>query len=285
VPVRLYANVGSEQDVDVALRQGAAGIGLFRTEFLFMERTSFPSEEDQFKVYRKVAGKMNGKCAIIRTLDVGGDKPLPYFPFPKEENPFLGWRAIRIYAEHPEILRTQLRAILRASHYGELKVMFPMILSVEGTPWLMSTLEEVKGELRDKGVPFDPSIEAGIMVETPAAVMMAAELIDLVDFFSVGSNDLTQYTLAVDRGNEKIASLYDHAHPAVLRQIKMVVDASHARGKWTGVCGELAGDERATALLLAMGVDELSVSAHKIQKIKRAILQFSRNPSENNRFM
>jgi len=276
VPVKLYANVGSEQDVDVALRQGAAGIGLFRTEFLFMERSSFPSEDDQFKVYRKVAGKMNGKSVIIRTLDAGGDKPLPYFPFPKEENPFLGWRAIRIYAEHPELLRTQLRAILRASHYGKLKIMFPMIISVEETVRLMQTLQEVKEELREKNIPFDPGLETGIMVETPAAVMMAPELIELVDFFSVGSNDLTQYTLAVDRGNEKIAALYDHMHPAVLRQIQMVVEASHARGKWTGVCGELAGDERATALLLAMGVDELSMSPNKIQKIKQVVLQCSR---------
>lgn len=281
VHVKLYANVGNEQDVDTALRNCAEGIGLFRTEFLFMERTSLPSEEDQFKVYRKVAGKMQGKSVIIRTLDVGGDKPLPYLPFPKEENPFLGWRAVRIYSEHPEIIRTQLRAILRASHYGTLKIMFPMIISVEETVELLSTLEAIKQELREKNVPFDQAIETGIMVETPAAVMMAEELIELVDFFSIGTNDLTQYTLAVDRGNEKIASLYDHLHPAVLRQIKIVVEASHLRGKWTGVCGELAGDVRASALLLRMGVDELSMTPNKIQKVKQVVLQTSLTTTAN----
>ena len=280
VHVKLYANVGNDQDVDAALRHCAEGIGLFRTEFLFMDRTSFPSEEDQFKVYRKVAGKMKGKSVIIRTLDIGGDKPLPYFSFPSEENPFLGWRAVRIYPDHPEIIRTQLRAILRASHYGSLKIMFPMIISPGETVRLLKTLEEIKEELREKNIPFDSSMETGIMVETPAAVMMADELIETVDFFSIGSNDLTQYTLAVDRGNEKVASLYDHLHPAVLRQIKRVIDASHARGKWTGICGELAGDERAVAILLGMGIDELSMSPHKIQKVKRVILQTSMEEAE-----
>ena len=275
VHIKLYANAGNDQDVDAALRQNAEGIGLFRTEFLFMERTSFPTEEDQFKVYRKVAEKMNGRNVTIRTLDIGGDKPLPYFPIPREENPFLGWRAVRIYREHPEIIRTQLRAILRASHFGSLKVMFPMIISPVETAELMKTMQEIKDELRGKGIPFDSSIETGIMVETPAAVMMADELIQIVDFFSIGSNDLTQYTLAVDRGNEKIAFLYDHLHPAVMRQIKKVVDASHAHGKCTSVCGELAGDERATALLLGMGVDGFSMSPKKIQRIKKLILQTS----------
>lgn len=281
VLVRLYANIGSEQDVEAALHQGAAGIGLFRTEFLFMERTSFPSEEDQFKVYRKVAGKMNGKCVIIRTLDIGGDKPLPYFAFPKEDNPFLGWRATRIYSEYPEVLITQLRAILRASHYGTLKIMFPMIISTEETVRLMKVLNDTKQELLDRNSPFDPSIEAGIMIETPAAVMMADELIKLVDFFSIGSNDLTQYTLAVDRGNEKVASLYDHLHPAVLRQIRVVVDAAHAQGKWAGVCGELAGDERATEILLRLGVDELSMSPQKIQRIKQVVIGTNLSPQIN----
>lgn len=280
VRVKLCANVGNEQDVDAALRHGAQGIGLFRTEFLFMDRAYFPSEEDQLKVYRKVAGKMKGGSVIIRTLDVGGDKPLPYFSFPNEENPFLGWRAVRVYPDHPEMIRTQLRAILRASHYGSLKIIFPMIISLGETARLLKTLEEIKDELRAKNVPFDSSIEAGIMVETPAAVMMADELIEMVDFFSIGSNDLTQYTLAVDRGNEKVAPLYDQSHPAVLRQIKRVIDASHARGKWTGICGELAGDERAAALLLGMGIDEFSVSPHKIQKIKRVILQTSMAEAE-----
>jgi len=275
VRVKLCANVGNERDVDAALRHGAQGIGLFRTEFLFMERASFPSEEDQFRIYRRVAGRMKGQSVMIRTLDVGGDKPLPYLSFPNEKSPFLGWRAVRIYPDHPEIIRTQLRAILRASHYGSLKIMFPMIISLDETVRLLKTLEEIKDELRETNVPFDASIETGIMVETPAAVMMADELIEMVDFFSIGSNDLTQYTLAVDRGNEKVASLYDHFHPAVLRQIKRVIDASHARGKWTGICGELAGDERAAAILLGLGIDEFSMNPRKIQKVKRAILQTS----------
>ncbi|EMI5492362.1 phosphoenolpyruvate-protein phosphotransferase PtsI [Providencia stuartii] len=269
--VEVCANIGTVRDVAGAERNGAEGVGLYRTEFLFMDRDSLPTEEEQFQAYKAVAEAMGSQAVIVRTMDIGGDKDLPYMNLPKEENPFLGWRAIRICLDRKEILHSQLRAILRASSFGKLRIMFPMIISVEEVRELKAELEMLKGQLREEGKAFDESIEVGVMVETPAAAVIAHHLAKEVDFFSIGTNDLTQYTLAVDRGNELISHLYNPMSPAVLNLIKQVIDASHAEGKWTGMCGELAGDERATLLLLGMGLDEFSMSAIAIPRIKKLI--------------
>lgn len=269
--VEVCANIGTVRDVAGAERNGAEGVGLYRTEFLFMDRDAFPTEEEQFQAYKAVAEAMGAQAVIVRTMDIGGDKDLPYMNLPKEENPFLGWRAIRICLDRKEILHAQLRAILRASVFGKLRIMFPMIISVEEVRALKAELELLKSQLRAEGKAFDESIEVGVMVETPAAAAIATHLAKEVDFFSIGTNDLTQYTLAVDRGNELISHLYNPMSPAVLRLIKQVIDASHAEGKWTGMCGELAGDERATLLLLGMGLDEFSMSAISIPGIKKII--------------
>ena len=268
--VEVCANIGTVRDVEGAERNGAEGVGLYRTEFLFMDRDALPTEEEQFAAYKAVA-EACGSQVIVRTMDIGGDKELPYMNFPKEENPFLGWRAIRIAMDRKEILRDQLRAILRASAFGKLRIMFPMIISVEEVRALRKEIEIYKQELRDEGKAFDESIEIGVMVETPAAATIARHLAKEVDFFSIGTNDLTQYTLAVDRGNDMISHLYQPMSPSVLNLIKQVIDASHAEGKWTGMCGELAGDERATLLLLGMGLDEFSMSAISIPRIKKII--------------
>lgn len=269
--VEVAANIGTVRDVAGAERNGAEGVGLYRTEFLFMDRDSLPTEEEQFQAYKAVAEAMGALPVIIRTMDIGGDKDLPYMNLPKEENPFLGWRAIRICLDRREILHAQLRAILRASAFGKLRIMFPMIISVEEVRELKSELDILKQQLRDENKPFDESIEVGVMVETPAAATIAHHLAKEVDFFSIGTNDLTQYTLAVDRGNKLISHLYNPMSPSVLTLIKQVIDASHAEGKWTGMCGELAGDERATLLLLGMGLDEFSMSAISIPRIKKLI--------------
>ncbi len=269
--VEVCANIGTVRDVAGAERNGAEGVGLYRTEFLFMDRDSFPTEEEQFQAYKAVAEAMGSQAVIVRTMDIGGDKDLPYMNLPKEENPFLGWRAIRICLDRKEILHSQLRAILRASTFGKLRIMFPMVISVEEVRELKAELEMLKGQLREEGKAFDETIEVGVMVETPAAAVIARHLAKEVDFFSIGTNDLTQYTLAVDRGNELISHLYNPMSPAVLNLIKQVIDASHAEGKWTGMCGELAGDERATLLLLGMGLDEFSMSAISIPRIKKLI--------------
>lgn len=269
--VELAANIGTVQDIDSAKRNGAESIGLYRTEFLFMDSDRLPTEEKQFLDYKAAAEKMNNQAMIIRTMDIGGDKDLPYMGLPKEDNPFLGWRAIRICLDRKEILHTQLRAILRASAFGKLRIMFPMIISINEVRELKKELDILKQQLRDEKKAFDEDIEIGIMVETPAAAIMADHLAKEVDFFSIGTNDLTQYALAVDRGNELISALYDPMSPAVLRLIKQVIDASHAQSKWTGICGELAGDEHATLLLLGMGLDEFSMSAISIPHIKKII--------------
>lgn len=252
--VEVCANIGTVRDVEGAERNGAEGVGLYRTEFLFMDRDALPTEEEQFAAYKAVAEACGSQAVIVRTMDIGGDKELPYMNFPKEENPFLGWRAI-----------------LRASAFGKLRIMFPMIISVEEVRALRKEIEIYKQELRDEGKAFDESIEIGVMVETPAAATIARHLAKEVDFFSIGTNDLTQYTLAVDRGNDMISHLYQPMSPSVLNLIKQVIDASHAEGKWTGMCGELAGDERATLLLLGMGLDEFSMSAISIPRIKKII--------------
>ncbi|MEI2267269.1 phosphoenolpyruvate-protein phosphotransferase PtsI [Erwinia sp. CGal63] len=269
--VEVCANIGTVRDVAGAERNGAEGVGLYRTEFLFMDRDSLPSEEEQFQAYKAVAEAMGSQAVIVRTMDIGGDKDLPYMNLPKEDNPFLGWRAIRIAMDRPEILHAQLRAILRASAFGKLRIMFPMVISVEEVRTLKAELETLKAQLRAEGKAFDEQIEVGIMVETPASAAIAHHLAKEVDFFSIGTNDLTQYTLAVDRGNDLISHLYNPMTPSVLTLIKQVIDASHAEGKWTGMCGELAGDERATLLLLGMGLDEFSMSAISIPRIKKII--------------
>lgn len=269
--VEVCANIGTIKDVDGAQRNGAEGVGLYRTEFLFMDRDSLPTEDEQFECYKEVAQAMSDKAVIVRTMDIGGDKELPYMNFPKEMNPFLGWRAVRIFFDRKDIMHTQLRAILRASVFGKLRIMFPMIIGVEEIRFLKTELNMLKDQLRAENKPFDENIEVGIMVETPAAAVMAPHLAKEVDFFSIGTNDLTQYTLAVDRGNEMISRLYNPLSPAVLNLIKQVIDASHAEGKWTGMCGELAGDERATVLLLGMGLDEYSMSAISLPRVKQLI--------------
>ncbi|HCW98597.1 MULTISPECIES: phosphoenolpyruvate-protein phosphotransferase PtsI [Pantoea] len=269
--VEVCANIGTVRDVAGAERNGAEGVGLYRTEFLFMDRDSLPTEEEQFQAYKAVAEAVGSQAVIVRTMDIGGDKDLPYMNLPKEENPFLGWRAIRIAMDRKEILHAQLRAILRASSFGKLRIMFPMIISVEEVRILKGELELLKAQLREEGKAFDETIEVGIMVETPASAVIARHLAKEVDFFSIGTNDLTQYTLAVDRGNDLISHLYNPMSPSVLGLIKQVIDASHAEGKWTGMCGELAGDERATLLLLGMGLDEFSMSAISIPGIKKII--------------
>jgi phosphotransferase system enzyme I (PtsI) len=269
--VEVCANIGTLKDVDGAHRNGAEGVGLYRTEFLFMDRDALPTEDEQFEAYKEVAQAMPDKAIIVRTMDLGGDKELPYMHFPKEMNPFLGWRAVRIFFDRKDIMHAQLRAILRASVYGKLRIMFPMIIGVEEFRALKDELALLKDQLRAENKPFDENIEVGIMVETPAAAVMARHLAKDADFFSIGTNDLTQYTLAVDRGNEMISRLYNPLSPAVLNLIKQVIDASHAEGKWTGMCGELAGDERATVLLLGMGLDEYSMSAISLPRVKQLI--------------
>lgn len=266
--LEVVCNIGGLEDLKTGLKHGARGVGLFRTEFLYMESDEFPSEEKQFEVYKEAAEKLEGMPLIIRTLDIGGDKGLSYFEFPKEENPFLGWRALRVQFDKVDIMRDQLRAILRSSAYGNVKILLPMVISVAEIKKVQEYIETYKQELKLEGKKYDEDIQVGIMVETPASVFMARDLIKYCDFFSIGTNDLTQYILAADRGNEKISHLYDYFNPAVLRAIKQVIDASHEEGKWTGMCGSMSSDSLATYLLLGMGLDEFSVVSAKIGKLK-----------------
>jgi len=277
--LELAANISSLKELEVALQAGAFGVGLFRTEFLYMDRNRFPGEQEQFEVYRAVADKLAGKPLIIRTLDVGGDKQLDYFELGEEDNPFLGYRAIRISLDRKDLFKTQLRAILRASAFGSVKVMYPLISSVEEVRAAKAVLEEVKGELAAEGKAFDANIENGIMIELPAAVTIADFLADEVDFFSIGTNDLIQFALAVDRMNEKISHLYQPFHPAVLRMLRMTVEAAKKKGKHVSVCGEMAGDPRALPLWLGLDVDELSMSAHAILPIKERLLSTTQRDS------
>lgn len=269
--IEVVCNIGGISDLENGLEEGASGVGLFRTEFLYMESKDFPSEEVQLDVYKKAAERLGDLPLIIRTLDIGGDKGLDYFEFPKEENPFLGWRALRVQFDRTDILRTQLRAILRASAFGNVKILLPMIISVQEIKTVQKYLDQYKEELRNEGIEFDENIEVGIMIETPASVFMAKDLIKYCDFFSIGTNDLTQYILAADRGNEKISHLYDYFNPAVLRSIKEIISASHDAGKWTGMCGSMSSDALATYLLLGLGLDEYSAVGAKIGKIKSII--------------
>ncbi|MCI8711670.1 MAG: phosphoenolpyruvate--protein phosphotransferase [Ruminococcus sp.] len=268
--INIYANIGNIGDVGYVLENDAGGIGLFRSEFLYLGRNDFPTEEEQFQAYRQVLLNMAGKKVIIRTLDIGADKQVEYFNFGKEDNPAMGYRAIRICLKQPDIFKTQLRALLRAAVFGNLSVMYPMITSVEEVRAVWGIVAEVHGELESLDIPHKVP-EQGIMVETPAAVMVSDELARLVDFFSIGTNDLTQYTLAIDRQNERLDDFYNPHHPAILRMIQMVVDNAHAHGKWVGICGELGSDLELTERFVRMGVDELSVAPGMVLSLRKIV--------------
>lgn len=272
--IRLYANIGSVKDVASVLTNDAAGIGLFRSEFLYLETDDYPDEETQFQAYRTVAENMAGKKVIVRTLDIGADKQAGYFNLEKEENPAMGYRAIRICLDRPEIFKTQLRALLRASAYGNIAIMYPMIISVDEVKQIKAIVADIKKELDEKGIPYG-EVEQGIMIETPAAVMISDLLAQEVDFFSIGTNDLTQYTLAIDRQNMKLDNIYDAHHPAVLRMIQTTIENGHKHGCWVGICGELGADMTLTETFLKMGIDELSVSPSFILPIRKLIRQIN----------
>ena len=271
--INLYANIGNTKDLALVLENDAGGIGLFRSEFIYLGSATYPTEEEQFAIYKQVAQTLAGKKVIIRTLDIGADKQADYFELPHEENPAMGLRAIRICLTRPEIFKTQLRAILRASAFGKISIMFPMIISVDEVKKIKKIVSEVKAGLDADGLAYDKDIELGIMIETPAAVMLAEELAKEVDFFSVGTNDLTQYTLAIDRQNQSLDEFYDSHHPGLLKMLKMIVDGAHKGGAWAGICGELGSDLTLTKEFLAMGYDELSVSPGRILPLRKVVLE------------
>ncbi len=268
--IQIYANIGSVSDVGYVMENDAGGIGLFRSEFLYLGKDDFPTEEEQFQAYKQVVQVMAGKKVIIRTLDIGADKQVDYFNLGKEENPALGYRAIRICLKQPEIFRTQLRALLRAAAFGNLSIMYPMITSVEEVQQIYTIVEAVKDELEKEAIPYKMP-EQGIMIETPASALISDELADMVDFFSIGTNDLTQYTLAIDRQNERLDAFYNPHHKAILKMIQMVVDNAHKKGKWAGICGELGADLELTETFVKMGVDELSVAPSMILKLRQVV--------------
>jgi phosphotransferase system enzyme I (PtsI) len=269
--VELAANIGTPNDLEGVINNGAEGIGLYRTEFLYMGRDNMPSEDEQYEAYKRVLSEMKDKRVVVRTLDIGGDKELPYLNLPHEMNPFLGYRAIRLCLDQQDIFRTQLRALLRASAHGNLSIMFPMIATINEFREAKAILEEEKGKLIDNKVKVSDDIELGIMVEIPSTAAMADIFAKEVDFFSIGTNDLIQYTMAADRMSERVSYLYQPYNPAILRLVKQVIDASHKEGKWTGMCGEMAGDTTAIPLLLGLGLDEFSMSATSILKARRQI--------------
>lgn len=269
--IKLYANIGEVKDLGAVLQNDAAGIGLFRSEFLYLQSDHFPTEEEQFQAYKTVAEVMAGKKVIIRTLDIGADKKIDYFGLDREDNPALGYRAVRICLNRPEIFKTQLRALLRASMFGNISIMVPMIASVWEVKKVKEIMEEVKTELSTEGLPYK-EVEFGVMIETPAAVMIADDLAKEVDFFSIGTNDLTQYTLAIDRQNAKLDRFYDSHHPAVLKMIQMVIDSAHEEGIWAGICGELGADLTLTETFVKMGIDELSVSPAMVLPVRNKII-------------
>lgn len=274
--VEIAGNIGTPKDIDKVIENGGEGVGLYRTEFLYMDRDRLPSEEEQFEAYKIVVLKLGTRPLVIRTLDVGGDKELPYLTLPKEMNPFLGYRAIRLCLDRQDIFRTQLRAILRASNFGNIKIMFPMISNIKEIRDAKAIIEEVKEELRKENIPFDEEIEIGIMVEIPAAAIHSRIFAKEVDFFSIGTNDLIQYTLAVDRGNQDIAYLYNQYHPAVLNLIRMTIENGHKEGIWVGMCGEAAGDKKLLPVLLAMGLDEFSMSASSMLRARYDLQYYSK---------
>ncbi|WP_080846793.1 phosphoenolpyruvate--protein phosphotransferase [Cytobacillus gottheilii] len=278
--VELAANIGTPKDLEGVVNNGGEAVGLYRTEFLYMGRDSLPTEEEQFESYKAVLEGMKGKPVVVRTLDIGGDKELPYLDLPKEMNPFLGFRAIRLCLEEQDMFRTQLRALLRASSYGNLKIMFPMIATLDEFRQAKAILLEEKDKLVSEGAKIAEDIEIGIMVEIPSTAVMAEQFAKEVDFFSIGTNDLIQYTMAADRMNERVSYLYQPYNPAILRLVKMVIDASHKEGKWTGMCGEMAGDETAIPLLLGLGLDEFSMSATSILKARSLISKLNRTEME-----
>lgn len=273
--VELLANIGGPQDIQIVIDNTAEGVGLLRSEFLYMDAKDFPSEEEQFEAYKKIAESLENKRLVIRTLDIGGDKDLKYMKLPKEENPFLGYRAIRIYLDNVDLFKVQLRAILRASSYGNVAIMLPMISSIEELRKSKEIIEEVKQELKTKNIKFDENIEVGIMIEIPSSAVMADEFAKECDFFSIGTNDLIQYTIAVERGNEKLANLYSHFNPAVIRLIKSAIDGAHKNGILCGMCGEAAGDVKFIPLLVGLGLDEFSMNANKILKARKLITDLS----------
>ena len=275
VKVDLMANIGTHMDVDNALNYGAEGVGLFRSEFVFMGRQEIPTEEDQFKAYKEAVEKCKGKLCVIRTMDIGGDKPLPYLNIPEEENPFLGYRAVRISLQRRDLFLPQLKAILRAGVYGKAAIMIPMIINVAEFKKVKEFIEEAKLELAHEGKAYSDDVQVGIMVETPAAAIMTPVLAKYVDFFSIGTNDLVQYTLAVDRGNANISYLYNHFNPAVLRLVQCTISSARENGIWAGMCGEMASDPNAAVLLMAMGISELSMSAPSIPRVKEKIRSIS----------
>ena len=275
VKVDLMANIGTHMDVDNALNYGAEGVGLFRSEFVFMGRQEIPTEEDQFKAYKEAIEKCKGKLCVIRTMDIGGDKPLPYLNIPEEENPFLGYRAVRISLQRRDLFLPQLKAILRAGVYGKAAIMIPMIINVAEFKKVKEFIEEAKLELAHEGKAYSDDVQVGIMVETPAAAIMTPVLAKYVDFFSIGTNDLVQYTLAVDRGNANISYLYNHFNPAVLRLVQRTISSARENGIWAGMCGEMASDPNASVLLMAMGISELSMSAPSIPRVKEKIRSIS----------
>ena len=269
--VELAANIGTPKDLEGVVHNGAEGVGLYRTEFLYMDSHEMPTEEDQFEAYKAVLEGMNGKPVVVRTMDIGGDKELPYLPLPHEMNPFLGYRAIRISLNEPEMFRTQLRALLRASVYGKLRIMFPMIATLNDFRGAKALLEEEKAKLIAEGVAVSDDIQVGIMIEIPAAAVLAHQFAKEVDFFSIGTNDLIQYTMAADRMNERVSYLYQPYNPSILTLIKHVIDSAHKEGKWAGMCGEMAGDQTAVPLLVGLGLDEFSMSASSVLKTRSLI--------------
>ena len=269
--VELAANIGTPKDLEGVVNNGAEGVGLYRTEFLYMDSHEMPTEEDQFEAYKAVLEGMNGKPVVVRTMDIGGDKELPYLPLPHEMNPFLGYRAIRISLHEPEMFRTQLRALLRASVYGKLRIMFPMIATLNDFRGAKALLEEEKAKLIEEGVAVSDDIQVGIMIEIPAAAVLAHQFAKEVDFFSIGTNDLIQYTMAADRMNERVSYLYQPYNPSILTLIKHVIDSAHKEGKWAGMCGEMAGDQTAVPLLVGLGLDEFSMSASSVLKTRSLI--------------
>ncbi|AVQ36523.1 phosphoenolpyruvate--protein phosphotransferase [Staphylococcus kloosii] len=275
--VELAANIGTPNDIKGVLENGAEGIGLYRTEFLYMGRDQLPTEDEQFEAYKEVIESMEGKRVVVRTLDVGGDKELPYLNLPDEMNPFLGYRAIRLCLDQPDIFRPQLRALLRASAYGKLNIMFPMVATIQEFRDAKALLEEERANLKQEGIEVSDDIELGIMVEIPSTAALADVFAKEVDFFSIGTNDLIQYTMAADRMSERVSYLYQPYNPAILRLVKQVIEASHNEGKWTGMCGEMAGDEIAIPLLLGLGLDEFSMSATSILKARRQIKELSQS--------